>query len=145
MSSAAPQRPLRPQDGSAPSDEALIDRVRERLAAESAEPTAAVIAEAIRAESGGVLGDTDLLAALRHLQTELTGAGRLEVLLSEPGVADVLVVGPTRVWVDRGSGLEPTDVTFDDDAAVRRLAARLALGAGTVSYTHLTLPTICSV
>ena len=130
MSSAAAQRSSRVQAVTATSDDALIDRVRERLAKESAEPTAAVIAEAIRAESGGVLGDTDLLAALRHLQTELTGAGRLEVLLAEPGVADVLVVGPQRVWVDRGSGLEPTGITFDDDAAVRRLASRLALGAG---------------
>ena len=86
MSSAAPQRVSRLQSTNATSDDALIDRVRERLAKESAEPTAAVIAEAIRAESGGVLGDTDLLAALRHLQTELTGAGRLEVLLAEPGV-----------------------------------------------------------
>ena len=48
----------------------------------------------------------------------------------EHHVADVLVVGPQRVWVDRGGGLEPTGITFDDDAAVRRLASRLALGAG---------------
>lgn len=111
-------------------EDALIDRVRDRLAADSAEPTAAVIADAIRAESGGVLGDTDLLSALRRLQTELTGAGRLEELLAEPDIADVLVVGPHRVWVDRGRGLRPTGITFDDDAAVRRLAGRLALGAG---------------
>lgn len=111
-------------------DDGLVDRVRSRLATESREPTAAVIAEAIRAESGGVLGDTDLLAALRYLQTELTGAGRLEDLLAEPEIADILVVGPRRVWVDRGAGLELTGIRFDDDAAVRRLAGRLALAAG---------------
>ena len=115
---------------SAHTDEALLDRVRSRLASEAVEPTAAVIADAIRAEAGGVLGDTDLLAALRYLQTELTGAGRLEELLAEPGIADILVVGPHRVWVDRGAGLELSGITFDDDAAVRRLAGRLALGAG---------------
>ncbi|MGW5523853.1 TadA family conjugal transfer-associated ATPase [Gordonia sp. NPDC003950] len=111
-------------------DEALLDRVRTRLAAEKAEVTAAVIADAIRAESGGVLGDTDLLAVLRYLQTELTGAGRLEELLAEPDVTDILVVGPDRVWVDRGTGLALTGIRFDDDAAVRRLAGRLALSAG---------------
>lgn len=115
---------------SAHTDEALLDRVRSRLASESVEPTAAVIADAIRAEAGGVLGDTDLLAALRYLQTELTGAGRLEELLAEPGIADILVVGPHRIWVDRGAGLELSGITFNDDAAVRRLAGRLALGAG---------------
>ncbi|GAA1457906.1 TadA family conjugal transfer-associated ATPase [Williamsia maris] len=108
----------------------LLVRVRERLASESADPTPQVMADAIRAESGGVLGDTDLLEALRFLQTELVGAGRLEELLADPDVADILVVGPDQVWVDRGIGLRRSDVRFTDDAAVRRLAVRLALGAG---------------
>lgn len=110
--------------------EDMLDRVRDRLAAQAAEPTAGVIAEAIRAEAGGVLGDTDMLAALRFLQTELVGAGKLEQLLSDPDVADVLVVGAGNVWVDRGAGLQRTPITFDDEPAVRRLATRLALGAG---------------
>lgn len=108
----------------------LLDRVRERLTQSESEPTAATVAAAIRAESGGVLGDTDLLGVLRELQTELTGAGPLEVLLSDPAVSDVLVTSPREVWVDRGSGLERTTVGFPDEAAVRRLAQRLALSAG---------------
>ena len=36
----------------------MIDRVRERLAAESAPLRPNVVAAAIRAEAGGVLGDT---------------------------------------------------------------------------------------
>ncbi|NLE80244.1 MAG: TadA family conjugal transfer-associated ATPase [Rhodococcus sp.] len=108
----------------------LLDRVRERLTQSGGDPTAATVAAAIRAESGGVLGDTDLLGVLRELQTELTGAGPLEVLLSDPAVSDVLVTSPEEVWVDRGSGLERTTVGFPDEAAVRRLAQRLALSAG---------------
>ncbi|MFW0786578.1 TadA family conjugal transfer-associated ATPase [Gordonia sp. CPCC 206044] len=110
--------------------EVLLDRVRDRLAASASEPTAEVIADAIRAESRGMLGDTDVLAALRFLQTELVGAGRLEHLLAEPDIADILVVGAKRVWVDRGNGLEPTEIRFEDEASVRRLAGRLAAGAG---------------
>ena len=108
----------------------LLGRVRDRLADETGELTPARVAAALRAESGGVLGDSDLLAALRHLQTELTGAGPLEDLLADPAVTDVLVTAPDRVWVDRGSGVHLTDVTFPDEAAVRRLAQRLALFAG---------------
>ncbi|WP_070380990.1 TadA family conjugal transfer-associated ATPase [Rhodococcus sp. WMMA185] len=108
----------------------LLDRVRERLAHASGEPTPAMVAAAVRAESGGVLGDTDLLAALRVLMTELTGVGPLESLLTEPGIADVLVTAPDQVWVDCGRGLERTAVRFPDEAAVRRLAQRLALTAG---------------
>ena len=51
----------------------LIDRVRERLAIESGPLRPDVVAAAIRAESGGVLGDTEVLSSLRVLQTELTG------------------------------------------------------------------------
>lgn len=108
----------------------LLDRVRRRLAGESAEPEPARVAAAIRAEAGGMLGDTDLLRALRLLQTELTGAGVLEPLLHDPTVADVLVTAPDAVWVDRGRGVEKTSITFPDEAAVRRLAQRLALSAG---------------
>ncbi|KAA0024452.1 TadA family conjugal transfer-associated ATPase [Antrihabitans cavernicola] len=108
----------------------LLDRVRDRLAQTSGEPTPATVAAAIRAEAGGVLGDTDLLGALRLLQTELTGVGPLDPLLADSTVADVLVTGPDDVWVDRGQGLQRSNVTFADDAAVRRLAQRLALSAG---------------
>ncbi|HVQ99041.1 MAG TPA: TadA family conjugal transfer-associated ATPase [Mycobacterium sp.] len=108
----------------------LIDRVRERLAAESAPLRPNVVAAAIRAESGGVLGDTEVLANLRMLQTELTGAGILEPLLCADGTTDVLVTSPDAVWVDDGSGLRRTSIRFPDDAAVRRLAQRLALAAG---------------
>lgn len=108
----------------------LIDRVRERLAAEAAPLRPSVVAAAIRAESGGVLGDAEVLSNLRELQTELVGAGVLEPLLSAPGTTDVLVTGPDAVWVDDGNGLRRTSVRFADDAAVRRLAQRLALSAG---------------
>ncbi|MEZ0341706.1 TadA family conjugal transfer-associated ATPase [Mycobacterium sp. pV006] len=108
----------------------LIDRVRERLATEGAPLKPSVVAAAIRAESGGVLGDTEVLTNLRELQTELVGAGVLEPLLCAPGTTDVLVTGPDAVWVDTGSGLRRVAVSFPDEAAVRRLAQRLALSAG---------------
>lgn len=108
----------------------LIDRVRERLAAENAPLRPAVVAAAIRAESGGVLGDTEVLSALRVLETELTGAGVLEPLLRADGTTDVLVTSPSNVWVDNGNGLRRSDVRFPDEAAVRRLAQRLAAAAG---------------
>jgi len=108
----------------------LIDRVRERLAAESGPLRANVVAAAIRAESGGVLGDTEVLSSLRVLQTELTGAGVLEPLLCADGTTDVLVTAPDAVWVDDGNGLRRSSIRFADEAAVRRLAQRLALSAG---------------
>ena len=108
----------------------LIDRVRERLAAESAPLRPNVVAAAIRAESGGVLGDTEVLSNLRMLQTELTGVGILEPLLRAEGTTDVLVTAPDAVWVDDGNGLRRSSIRFADEDAVRRLAQRLALSVG---------------
>ena len=108
----------------------LIDRVRERLAAEPVPLRPSAVAAAIRAESGGVLGDTEVLNHLRILETELTGAGILEPLLRAADTTDVLVTGPHDVWVDDGKGLRRSEIRFSDEAAVRRLAQRLAAAAG---------------
>src|SRR5260370_40942377 len=77
-----------------------------------------------------MLGDTEVLANRRVLQTELTGAGILEPLLCADGTTDVLVTAPDAVWVDDGNGLRRTSIRFADDAAGRGLAPRLALSAG---------------
>lgn len=106
----------------------LLHRVRAILAAQSALPTPARVAAALRAE-GALLGDAAVLEIVEALRREIVGAGVLEPLLALPGVSDVLVHGPEQVWIDRGQGLELTTVTFDDDAAVRRLAQRLAATA----------------
>ncbi|GAA3483711.1 MULTISPECIES: TadA family conjugal transfer-associated ATPase [Streptomyces] len=107
----------------------LLDAVRQRLAQSGAAPTPAGVAAALRAQ-GRLLGDAEVLGAAEELRGELVGTGVLEPLLADPAVTDVLVSAPDRVWMDRGSGLELTGVTFRDAPAVRRLAQRLAAVAG---------------
>ena len=108
----------------------LVERVRARLAGGAGAPSAVTVAALVREEAGGLLGDRGVLSAVRAATDELSGAGVLEPLLRLPGVTDVLVNGPETVWIDRGAGLEPVDVRFPDEAAVRRLAVRLAASAG---------------
>jgi pilus assembly protein CpaF len=110
-------------------DRGLLERVRTVLAATPGEATPARVAAALRAE-GAVLGDAAVLEVTTILRAEIVGAGPLEPLLREPGVTDVLVNRPDEVWVDRGAGLERSTVRLRDEAAVRRLAQRLAAGAG---------------
>jgi Type II/IV secretion system protein len=126
-------RPLNPATANPAT--ALVDRVRNRLAATGASvcPGAvspSAVADAVRAESDGVLADLQILAAMRELQQELVGAGPLEPLLADPETTDVLVSAPDQVWVEQGGELRRTDVCFADPEAVRRLAQRLALAAG---------------
>lgn len=108
----------------------LADRVRRRLAAQGGQFDSASVAAVLRAETSGVIGDLALLDLLREAESEFVGAGPLSDLLADPEVTDVLVNAPDQVWVDRGLGLQRCSVRFADDAAVRRLAQRLAASAG---------------
>jgi pilus assembly protein CpaF len=110
-------------------DPQLVIRVTERLAQAGEAPTAAAVTAAVRHE-GAVLGGPGVLALVAEVRSELTGFGPLEPLLADPEVSDVLVNGPSEVWVDRGEGVSRVAVRFRDEAAVRRLAQRLAASAG---------------
>lgn len=81
-------------------------------------------------EEAGVIGDVELLDILRTIHHATAGFGPLEQLLSRPGVTDVVVNGPGSVFVDIGAGMVREDMSFVDDAAVRRLATRLVVTAG---------------
>lgn len=108
---------------------ALVEAVRGDLARTPGELTPHRVAEALRA-AGSPVGDSTVLAVHEILRRDVVGAGPLQPLLAEAGVTDVLVNGPEQVFVDRGSGLEPTDIRFANDDAVRRLAQRLAASGG---------------
>lgn len=114
---------------SEPISAALVQEVRDQLSAAGSALTPQWVAAALRAR-GVPVGDATVLAVHEALCREALGAGPLDPLLRLPGVTDVLVNGPEGVYVDRGRGLERTEVGFADDEAVRRLAQRLAAQAG---------------
>ncbi|MDQ2847311.1 MAG: TadA family conjugal transfer-associated ATPase [Actinomycetota bacterium] len=107
----------------------LVERVQSRLADERSEPTPAALARAVRAEQTALVSDAEMLRLLHLLQRELVGAGPLAPLLADPRTTDVVVNAPDDVRVDRGNGWETADVRFADEAAVQRLARRLATSA----------------
>ena len=84
----------------------------------------------LAAQDTSVFSPSQQQELARRLGADVLAAGPLEQLLTMPGVTDVLVNAPDRVWVDRGHGLEQVDVPFPDAEAVRRLAVRLASAAG---------------
>ena len=125
-------------------DPGVLDRVRAQVVADGRVPTPGDVARALRAD-GVLLAADELLGEARRLHSELTGVGPLAALLRDPEVTDVLVTSPEDVWVDRGRGVERVDVRFADDAAVRRLAQRLASVCGrrlddAVPYVDARLP-----
>jgi pilus assembly protein CpaF len=107
----------------------VVDDLREWLARTPGDLTPHRVAEGLRA-AGRPVGDATVLNVYELLRRDVVGAGPLEPLLGLPGVTDVLVNGPDQVFVDCGRGLERAEVRFADDAAVRRLAQRLAAAGG---------------
>jgi len=107
----------------------VVARVRSVLAARGSAVTDHALLAAL-AEQPGVRGQTEVLGLAEALRAELVGAGPLDPLLRDPSVTDVLVNGPGLVYVDRGQGLEQTDLRFGDAAALRALAVRLASACG---------------
>lgn len=92
-------------------------------------PTERLVAQVVE-DDAVLLGEDGVARARVALGADVLGAGPLEPLLSDPRVTDVLVNGPSGVWVDRGAGLVRAPVSVGDDSAVRRLAVRLAGLAG---------------
>jgi pilus assembly protein CpaF len=106
-----------------------LDLVRDRLAGLGRQYSPVDVATAMRAE-GLVVSDSAVLDTVESLRQHSLGAGPLEPLLHEPGVTDVLVNGPDQVFIDRGAGLELTDLRFPCELDLRRLAQRLAASVG---------------
>lgn len=107
-------------------DDALLSDVRRNVGA-AADPVA--VAREVRRHSL-VAGTTNLLESTGAVVDEVVGAGVLQQFLYDDDVSDVLVNGPGPVWVDRGSGPVASDVVFDDEQSLRRLAQRLVAACG---------------
>jgi pilus assembly protein CpaF len=106
-----------------------LDPIRDRLAALGRAPAPADVAAAMHAE-GLMVSDATLIETVEALRRNSVGAGPLDPLLHQPGVTDILVNGPDRIYIERGAGLELTGLRFAHDGEVRQLAQRLAASVG---------------
>jgi Type II/IV secretion system protein len=112
----------------------LVQRVQRRLASDGSVATdsaglRAAVTEAL-SEDGVPLPAANLAPIVRAVGDELTGLGPLAPLLADPAVTDVLVNGPTEVWVERGGSIERAPVRFASPAAVAALVQRVVAPLG---------------
>jgi pilus assembly protein CpaF len=56
--------------------------------------------------------------------------GPIQPLIDDPEVTEIMVNGPSRVYVERGGKLEGTEISFPDDEAVMRLIEQIILPLG---------------
>jgi pilus assembly protein CpaF len=111
----------------------LAQRVQRRLAAAGSgaadDGLRAAVAEAL-AEEGILLPAASFAATVRAIGDELTGLGPLAPLLADPAVTDVLVNGPSEVWVERDGAMQRAAVRFPSSAAVAALVQRVVAPLG---------------
>jgi pilus assembly protein CpaF len=115
-----------------------VDRIVTRLLAEDIPLESQVLLAAARkvaAEEAPLDSGEVVVAAV----DAILGLGPLERLLRDPLVTDVLVNGPSQVWVERAGSMSLTTVRFADDAAVvasvERVLAPLGLRIDRASPT----------
>ncbi len=109
--------------------EGMLRIVSNELAAGILPPEVPAVVAALQARRCP-LGRDALEAIAESLCEQALAADPVAALIADPEVTDVLVNGPQDIWVERADRLERVDVQFDDEAAVRRLAQRLAVQAG---------------
>src|SRR5437773_2446624 len=61
---------------------------------------------------------------------ETFGFGPLEVLLKDPTISDILVNGPSKIYVERRGKLEKTDVKFRDNEHLLQIIDRIVSKVG---------------
>lgn len=67
---------------------------------------------------------------VKDLYDEAVGLGPIEDLLSDATVTEVMVNGPSRVYVERGGRIELTDKVFLDDKSVMAVIERIVSPLG---------------
>lgn len=124
-------------DESAATDEALLGRLHRRVIDDrvlaSGPPTSRsqavdLLAPIVAAEEP-LLTDGRVREVAGLLAARVTGLGRLETLLDDPSVTEVLVNGPGSVWVERQGRLQVAPITMDR-AAIERVIERILTPLG---------------
>jgi pilus assembly protein CpaF len=77
------------------------------------------------AEESAALSAAERAALEREIADAVVGLGDLEPLLRDPRVTEIMVNGPSHVFVERDGRIERTDIALGDDAAVLHLVDRI--------------------
>jgi len=88
------------------------------------------ITQRLFTEMGAPLALPQRQLLARRIEDEVLGLGPLEPLLSDPTVSDILVNGAKSVYVERRGKIEPTTITFHDDAHLMNIIDRIVSAVG---------------
>lgn len=113
---------------------ALLERIDASAAAklprdELQRQIAELISEIVTEERLSVTSREQQLLTITMVD-DMVGLGPLEPLLADEGINDIMINGPSQVYVERRGKLELTDVRFRDNAHVMNIAQRIVTRVG---------------
>lgn len=76
------------------------------------------------------LTPSELAAIARECSDDMLGYGPLETLLSEDGIADIMINGPETVYVERKGKIQRTDIKFRDNQHLTTICQRIVGAIG---------------
>ncbi|WP_431858228.1 CpaF family protein [Azospirillum sp.] len=76
------------------------------------------------------LNARDQAALAAELVDDMLGLGPIEPLLARADITEIMVNGPTQVWVEIGGRLLRTDITFRDEAQLQNICRRIVGAVG---------------
>jgi pilus assembly protein CpaF len=79
-------------------------------------------------ERGLAVADRDRL--IQEIADDTLGHGPIEPLLQDDSVSEVMVNGPSDVWVERAGKLHKTPVRFNDEHHLRRIITKIVAQVG---------------
>jgi pilus assembly protein CpaF len=82
------------------------------------------------AKQNHALNNTERKALVSDVLDELLGLGPVEPLLKDPTITDILINGPSQVFVERYGVLEPTAVSFKDEKHLIRIIQKIVSAVG---------------
>ncbi|MBV9848576.1 MAG: CpaF family protein [Armatimonadetes bacterium] len=88
------------------------------------------LAVAMLAEDGVTLDGRWRGALVEAVVSEIAGLGPLDALLADPDVTEIMVNGPSQVYVERAGRLAKTGLAFEDEAHLRRIIERIVAPLG---------------
>lgn len=87
------------------------------------------LAEKLTQETSESLSGIERERMVDEVMHEVFGLGPLEVFVNDPEISDILVNGPSKVYIERRGKIEETNVVFADNShllqVIQRIAARI--------------------
>ena len=67
---------------------------------------------------------------VQEMIADTLGYGPLDPLLQDPGITEIMCNGHDEIWVERAGRIEPTDMSFTDDAQYRQVIEKIVSAVG---------------